>query len=75
MRAIRRSGSFACVLGQIPQRRSMVEFRPFPQTYVFGWRLHHGLLGCVFAVIGAALAAHDRHDFPWPLRDSLYLGR
>jgi hypothetical protein len=53
----------------------MVEFRPFPQTYVFGWRLHHGLLGCVFAVIGAALAAHDRHDFPWPLRDSLYLGR
>jgi hypothetical protein len=53
----------------------LVEFKPFPRTYVYGWRLHHGLLGCVLAVIGAALAAHDRRDFPWSVRDGLVLGR
>ena len=47
-----------------------VEFNPFPHTYVYGWRLHHGMLGCILAVVGAALVAHDRHDFPWSVRDA-----
>jgi hypothetical protein len=47
-----------------------VQFNPFPRTYVCGLRVHHGLLGCILAVIGAALAAHDRSDFPWPVRDA-----
>jgi hypothetical protein len=46
-----------------------VQFRPFPRTYVYGLRIHHGLLGFALAVIGAALAAHDRGDFPWPVHD------
>jgi hypothetical protein len=47
----------------------LVQFNPFPRTYVYGLRVHHGLLGCILAVIGGALAAHDRRDFPWPVRD------
>jgi hypothetical protein len=47
----------------------VVEFSPFPRTYVYGFRIHHGLLGCILAVIGTALAAHDRGDFPWRVRD------
>lgn len=34
-----------------------------PQLYVLGKRLHHGLTGCVLAVVGVALAIHDRKDF------------
>jgi hypothetical protein len=75
MRTIRRSGSVPGVFDRVPKQRSVVEFKPFPRTYVYGWRLHHGLLGCVLAAIGAALAAHDRHDFPWPIRDAGHLGR
>jgi hypothetical protein len=48
----------------------LVEFKPFPRTYVYGLRIHHGLVGCVLTVIGAALAAHDRFDFPWRMHDS-----
>jgi hypothetical protein len=47
----------------------LVQFNPFPHTYVYGFRIHHGLLGCILAAIGAALAAHDRGDFPWPVHD------
>jgi hypothetical protein len=53
---------------QLPSMQ-LVQFNPFPQTYVCGLRIHHGLLGCALAVFGAALAAHDRGDFPWPIRD------
>jgi hypothetical protein len=28
------------------------------------------MLGCILAVVGAGLAAHDRHDFPWSVRDA-----
>jgi hypothetical protein len=46
------------------------QFNPFPHTYVYGFRIHHGLIGFILAVIGAALAAHDRSDFPWPVHDT-----
>lgn len=52
-----------------PYVMQLVQFDPFPRTYVCGLRIHHGLLGCILAVIGAALAAHDRCDFPWPVID------
>ena len=34
-----------------------------PRVWVFGrYRLHHGLVGLVMAVIGVALMAHDFKD-------------
>jgi hypothetical protein len=54
---------------QLKHTMRPVHFDPFPHTYVYGRRVHHGLLGCLLAIVGAALAAHDRSDFPWPLRD------
>jgi hypothetical protein len=48
-----------------------------PRNYVLGCRLHHGLVGAAvlaagvslhnpaLMLAGAALVAHDRHDFPW----------
>lgn len=44
-------------------RVTMNTGRPGGRVYVFGRRCHHGLVGTVLAVIGAALAWHDRHDF------------
>ena len=35
------------------------------RTYVFGRRLHHGLVGAFGFGISAALIFHDRRDFPW----------
>lgn len=35
------------------------------RVYLLGARVHHGLTGCVLALIGAALAWADRRDFPW----------
>lgn len=36
--------------------------REFKRVWVWGWRLHHGLVGCVLVVVGVALAAHDFKD-------------
>lgn len=33
-----------------------------PQLFVFNRRTHHGLIGCVLAVVGVGLAIHDRGD-------------
>lgn len=42
------------------------------RVWVCGKRLHHGLVGAAFVskavvlfAVGAALAYHDRADFPW----------
>lgn len=35
------------------------------RTYLFGRRLHHGLVGAIGFGVSAALVFHDRHDFPW----------
>ncbi len=32
------------------------------KLYVCGHRLHHGLTGCVLALVGVGLAVHDRAD-------------
>jgi hypothetical protein len=33
------------------------------KLWVAGHRLHHGLTGCAFVVVGAVLALHDRADY------------
>jgi len=33
------------------------------QLWLFGFRVHHGLVGSLLAVVGAVLAWHDRLDF------------
>jgi hypothetical protein len=35
------------------------------RTYIFGRRLHHGLVGAAGIAVSAALVLHDRRDFPW----------
>jgi hypothetical protein len=35
---------------------------------ICGQRIHHGLTGVALAVVGVALALHDRRDWPWSLR-------
>jgi hypothetical protein len=39
------------------------------KLYFLGLRIHHG--GVCAIAVGLALVGvwHDRHDFPWPLRD------
>lgn len=34
-----------------------------PRVWIAGQRVHHGAAGIILAVVGAALAAHDRHDW------------
>lgn len=53
-----------------------------PRVYVSGFRVHHGLAGCILVLIGAirrkrrvvqlggALVLTDLHDFPWSPLDS-----
>lgn len=38
------------------------------RVHVLGFRLHHGLVGALAVVVGAALVVHDRADFPWRLK-------
>jgi hypothetical protein len=33
-----------------------------PQLFIAGRRVHHGLTGCLFILLGLALAVHDRKD-------------
>lgn len=40
-----------------------------PRLYIFGRRIHHGLVGACLTALGAVLSIHDRRDFPWRLRD------
>jgi hypothetical protein len=39
--------------------------RPLGRVYLFGYRLHHGLLGAVMTALGLVLCWHDRRDAPW----------
>lgn len=60
---------------------SLVVLTRCRKLYVAGIRIHHGLFGEVLTVAGVvlqrpvvalaglALITHDRHDFPFPLRD------
>jgi hypothetical protein len=39
------------------------------RVYVAGRRIHHGLAGVALALVGLALAYHDRRDYPWSIWD------
>lgn len=39
------------------------------RLYLIGHRVHHGLTGCVFTVLGLSLAAHDYKDRKRWLKD------
>jgi len=39
------------------------------KTFLFGYRLHHGLVGAVFAALGVFLMVDDWKDFPWRVSD------
>jgi hypothetical protein len=53
-----------------------------PRVYLLGLRVHHGLIGCVLALLGTwrrersllplglMLVCTDRHDFPWSPREA-----
>lgn len=51
----------------------MVQWDRQRQRVYFGpgrrYRLHHGSAGAALVLLGAALAFHDRHDWPWPFVD------
>lgn len=36
--------------------------REFKRVWLYGFRVHHGLVGLVLTVIGVALMAHDFKD-------------
>lgn len=38
---------------------------PTRRVYILERRCHHGMIGALLAVLGSALAWHDRHDAPW----------
>jgi hypothetical protein len=43
--------------------------KPRARVYVFGRRVHHGRTGICLTLVGLAMVAHDRKDFPWPTVD------
>lgn len=47
----------------------MIRITSTRRLYVCGARLHHGLTGAFLAALGVALMAHDKADWPWPVRD------
>lgn len=39
------------------------------RVYIGRHRIHHGAFGLALTVVGAALAWHDRRDWPFPFAD------
>lgn len=40
-----------------------------PRLYIATLRIHHGLTGVLLTTTGLALLIHDRHDWPFRLKD------
>jgi hypothetical protein len=53
----------------LPARLVLLAAPQGRRLYIYGRRVHHGLVGAILAALGLGLLAHDWRDRPWPLRD------